>query len=336
MLTELLTDLLAAVDTAASCEDFARSLVEYIASVMPCVAATFEEVDAEGALLISVSTGPGRVGAQAAAAPLAWARAHPVLDDAAAPVGSPVAISDLMSREAYRGSALYTEFHRELGVEDQLVVRVPGVALLIDRDTWGFSPGEHEQAAEIERMIRTVRRVRRSRDRARASAAISARLNDDAGRVVLLADGAGGLRTLDGTRAELADDLRTAIDAAVAVAKLQLGNDDDGQPLVEIQPRATTGPQLSVRVLRPCRGTSALPVVMERARRAVASDELRKYHLTDRQAETMALILGGATNGRVALELGISERTVEKHVVGAYERLGVHGRTEALLKLLGS
>ena len=49
----------------------------------------------------------------------------------------------------------------------------------------------------------------------------------------------------------------------------------------------------------------------------------------------MKLILDGATNGSVAHQLGISERTVEKHVYGAYARLGARTRTEALLTLLG-
>ena len=49
----------------------------------------------------------------------------------------------------------------------------------------------------------------------------------------------------------------------------------------------------------------------------------------------MTLILEGDTNGSVAHQLGISERTVEKHVYGAYARLGARTRTEALMTLLG-
>jgi DNA-binding NarL/FixJ family response regulator len=46
------------------------------------------------------------------------------------------------------------------------------------------------------------------------------------------------------------------------------------------------------------------------------------------------MILNGATNGSVANDLGISERTVEKHVLAAYQRLGARTRTEALLAIL--
>ena len=63
-------------------------------------------------------------------------------------------------------------------------------------------------------------------------------------------------------------------------------------------------------------------------------DDLLRHNLTARQAEVMEMILGGSTNGGVAHRLGISERTVEKHVIAAYAKLGARTRTEALLKVL--
>lgn len=57
--------------------------------------------------------------------------------------------------------------------------------------------------------------------------------------------------------------------------------------------------------------------------------------LTARQAEVMRLVLAGRTNDAVARDLGISTRTVAKHLEAAYRRLGVRTRTEAAALLLG-
>lgn len=57
--------------------------------------------------------------------------------------------------------------------------------------------------------------------------------------------------------------------------------------------------------------------------------------LTRRQAEVMRLVLSGRTNDGVARDLGISTRTVAKHLEAAYRRLGVRTRSEAAALLLG-
>jgi DNA-binding NarL/FixJ family response regulator len=51
--------------------------------------------------------------------------------------------------------------------------------------------------------------------------------------------------------------------------------------------------------------------------------------LTAREREVLVALAGGATNRRIALQLGISQRTVDRHVSGVYARLGVHSRAEA-------
>lgn len=53
--------------------------------------------------------------------------------------------------------------------------------------------------------------------------------------------------------------------------------------------------------------------------------------LTPRQLRVMALVARGATDHAIAHELGISRRTVGKHLENAYAVLGVHDRTSAAL-----
>ena len=54
-------------------------------------------------------------------------------------------------------------------------------------------------------------------------------------------------------------------------------------------------------------------------------------HLTGREREVLALIARGRSNKRIALELGISEKTVKTHVGHVLAKLGVTDRTQAAL-----
>ena len=51
--------------------------------------------------------------------------------------------------------------------------------------------------------------------------------------------------------------------------------------------------------------------------------------LTTREVQILASVASGATNKEVAAALGISPRTVQKHLEHVYEKLGLHRRTAA-------
>lgn len=57
--------------------------------------------------------------------------------------------------------------------------------------------------------------------------------------------------------------------------------------------------------------------------------------LTPRQGETLALIVQGLPNKRIAQALGLSESTVKEHVTAILERLGVSSRVQAITHLQG-
>jgi len=54
-----------------------------------------------------------------------------------------------------------------------------------------------------------------------------------------------------------------------------------------------------------------------------------QYTPTRREAEVLALVLEGWTNQQIATRLGISERTVRKHLGAVYEQAGLAGRAAA-------
>lgn len=58
-------------------------------------------------------------------------------------------------------------------------------------------------------------------------------------------------------------------------------------------------------------------------------DVLEKTELTPREVEVLKTVVAGKTNQEIGLTLGISEKTVEKHLEGIFTKLGVASRVEA-------
>jgi NarL family two-component system response regulator LiaR len=87
-------------------------------------------------------------------------------------------------------------------------------------------------------------------------------------------------------------------------------------------------PQELVAAIRTVHGGGALlhPSVAARLMSELAADPL-----TPREREVLVLIGRGMANKRIALELGIAEKTVKAHVSSVLAKLGVADRTQAAL-----
>jgi DNA-binding NarL/FixJ family response regulator len=58
-------------------------------------------------------------------------------------------------------------------------------------------------------------------------------------------------------------------------------------------------------------------------------EEPGKLPLTNREIDVLRLVATGKTNQEIGFELNISEKTVEKHLEGVFNKLGVTSRVEA-------
>jgi len=95
-------------------------------------------------------------------------------------------------------------------------------------------------------------------------------------------------------------------------------------------------PQELVRAIRTVHDGEALlhPAVVARLMEEVAREGDRPAApelLTDREREVLALIARGHANKLIALDLGVSEKTVKTHVSNILGKLGVNDRTQAAL-----
>ncbi|HJW83101.1 MAG TPA: response regulator transcription factor [Anaerolineae bacterium] len=62
------------------------------------------------------------------------------------------------------------------------------------------------------------------------------------------------------------------------------------------------------------------------------TDDAAKSSLTRREIEVLRLVAAGKTNQETGAALGISEKTVEKHLESVFSKLGVASRVEAAVR----
>ena len=61
---------------------------------------------------------------------------------------------------------------------------------------------------------------------------------------------------------------------------------------------------------------------------------MSKNILTKREHEVFELLIQNKSTTEIALELGISEKTVRNHISNSMQKLGVKGRASAVIELL--
>ena len=91
--------------------------------------------------------------------------------------------------------------------------------------------------------------------------------------------------------------------------------------------RAVRAAQAGEAVIDPTVAARLVDTLSDQERARSGPDPLEQ--LTGREREVLALIAQGRANKRIALELGISEKTVKTHVGHVLAKLGVTDRTQA-------
>jgi NarL family two-component system response regulator LiaR len=144
-------------------------------------------------------------------------------------------------------------------------------------------------------------------------------------------DGVGAMREL---RATVPDSrvivLTSFLDDERLLPAIEAGA--AGYLLKDVEPaelaRAIRAADAGEAIIDPTAAARLVRAIANRSRPAVVAEPER---LTRREHEVLTLIANGRSNKRIALELGISEKTVKTHVGHLLAKLGVSDRTQAAL-----
>ena len=254
--------------------------------------------------------------------------------------GSAVKYSDFLSRQAFHRTGLYNEFFRPRGTEYRIAKGLPGpsglvTSVYLDRSRRDFS--------ERERLLLNL--LRPHFNQGYQNAVMVSSMREE---LALVAQGVEGI---DGGIVWLAADGRPRQATAVARRWLQehfgvTGKPDslpeavtrwlarhDASSIPELPHPATPlviereTSRLVIRLI--ARGSHRLLLLQKQAWGHTLR-ALESRGLTRREAEVLRWVANGKTNGETAIILGLSRRTVDKHLEHIYSKLGVETRTAAV------
>jgi DNA-binding CsgD family transcriptional regulator len=245
--------------------------------------------------------------------------------------GRPYAISDFLSAAAFHQTGIYRHFYRYLGAEDQLSFVLPDpfviIGVALNRRRRGFSARDRQVCNLLRpHLLQAYRNVEAAARMKRMASAF---------QLAAAERGLGFIR-LDGDGRPS----ETSASATSILHRFFAFHSTPGLPQ-EIaewldRDRRRTGPAELILYRRDGRrlvvhrapaAEGDLLLLSEHSNRPL---DTRKLGLTAREAQVLALVGEGLATKRIASAIGISPRTVDKHVQHALDKLGVRTRVQAI------
>jgi len=256
-------------------------------------------------------------------------------------------LHDFIPRATFQNTMLYRTVYRPLGIEFQLVMLLPYAdraprALVLNRRDRQFSEQERELLAllwpHMTQAFRNVRAASRQRGLPPLDGlppGLGVVVLNRSGKVELCTEQARIWLTQYCTDGYLQREIRSLPDPvagwiAHALADRTLrtrGIADPVEPLV----LRRTDQVLAMRLIAD-HGRGQHLILMDETTMNTPPDLLLGLGLTPREAEVLAWVAQGKTNRETGTILGMSTRTVQKHLEHVFDKLGVESRTGAILK----
>jgi DNA-binding CsgD family transcriptional regulator len=259
--------------------------------------------------------------------------------------GSATKISDFMTQRRFHRTPIYNEFFRRVGLEYQIAKGLPGPPGLVTSVSLlrrGRDFSERDRLL-LDLLRPHLNRAYRNAQTVDAMQGELAALRNgvealDHGLVILDTEDRVVLMT---TRArQWMQDYFERLPAAgpppslvswIRHARRPLGRPDDASTPPEPLTLGRDARQLVVRLVP----TGEQSVLMLTERHTEPRPEaLRSLGLSRREAETLAWVAEGKTNADIAIILGASVRTIDKHLERVFRKLGVETRTAAAARAL--
>jgi DNA-binding CsgD family transcriptional regulator len=330
---------------ARSLDDFRACILDRLPGLVPSEITSYNEIEADGGFVLAMDPMDAWT-PQRERDFLRLADQHPlIVHFKATGDPSPRKITDLMSRRAFRRTELYRSVYAPMGVEYQMAVNLPGAAgavvgIAVNRDRRDFDERDRALLDVLRPHLVQLRDAAAARERDRLLASLVERVTDADGRgvVALRRDGSVAFaspRARELMAAHLPPPaapgrLPEAL-AAWVVRRRRPG-------LAPPPGFAVEGPggRLTATWLPASAASDPDVVLLACGAPAPSPESLAPLGLSRRQAEVLARVAQGDTNGQIAHALGVSPRTVQKHLEHVFDRLGVRTRAAATARALGA
>lgn len=334
--------------SAQSAAEFARRGIALIGSLVPSELTTLSVCDLTTGRRSVVALPSGAIDAAERAAFDRHFNDHPLVRHHAVERGRDAhRISDSVPFSRFRHCALYADYYRRVGIDH--VIAVPLyvdarllVSFVLNRSQRDFSDRERQRLDAIAGSLGAIYRRAVALDRARAAVrALDHQLA--AGTTGCIHLGArGDVRDFSPRAAEqvlrlwgmplrrgarLPDELNSWLARPLRCATLT----------TTMPPRvrsAWTG-RLTVHTYPSVEPADGWLLVLEESTGAPAPTPADRWALTSREGEVMRWLAAGKTDRDIGTLLGISPRTVHKHLQRIYTKMGVETRTAAVSRWLG-
>lgn len=251
-------------------------------------------------------------------------------------------ISDFLTRRQLHRLALYNEYYRRIGTEYQMAMALPGgtdaaVGIALSRKLHDcserdrtllnvLSPHLWQAYVSASAVSRLEARIGRVQEAAGAGDQEIVIVPDGQSRFIATARGRRWLTTYFGASPRRSERLPDAVRRWMNQETGRLDAADDVPAAREPLVVHRDDRQLEVRLAR--HDDETILLLRERATR-VRAEALAALGLSRRETEVLAWVAEGKANAEIAGILGMSGRTVGKHLERIYQKLGVETRTAA-------
>lgn len=250
-------------------------------------------------------------------------------------------ISDLVRRRDYHRLDLYHDVYRLLGVEYQIAAALESrsdfiVAFALSRRTRDYSERDRAMLQHIRDQLLVALRNVRAAEEAEIAMADAARALECGDLATLMVDEHGGVLRFQGPALEwLGAELHDPLPQNVLAWLRRRMTSPHNLPCDDL-PLIVRGPdgEISIRAVPSAKpGETLLVAKLKSVRSGIES--LAALGLSRREREVACWVGEGKSNAQIAAILGISPRTVQKHIENIFARLNVESRLGIALLVFG-
>jgi DNA-binding CsgD family transcriptional regulator len=331
----------------ASLRMIRQKILQIVLALVPCLTATYDEwdVDREGQVLgYRVAQRPviPEVDAALPSLPM-FIHTHPLFPMLQRRLTQPLKISDVASRQQFARTAVFNEFYRRLDVQHQMAWFLPGtespyICVVLNRQGRDFSERDRQVLSLLSPHLRQARMNALAFDQATCPTKSEPAAGGEGDWEVVHIDANGHpqlfskraadwLEAYFGEAGEFSpwpEALRRWIRQQAWAARPNESALSPRQPLVLERGAG----RLNVAFV-PGRDGFGLLLLSQTQTAPWPKGILRSLPLTEREQEVFRWICEGKTNPEIAVILGISRRTVDKHIEHLLGKLGLENRFQA-------